>query len=183
MNNANAIVELRVAARPYCVYTIIASPVVIACIYDAFNAPSEAARVSNFQAVALIFFLLGCLFFPLWMYRIKLYKDELVDYGFLKFTKRAPVISVSKVRQESGWPKQRWYWAPAMRPFRRIAVYFEDGEKTESLDISLNHFPIAKVRELLDQLQQLRPDLDVPLLIQRKRAREHSERRSKRKLG
>ena len=48
------------------------------------------------------------------------------------------------------------------RPFRRIAVYDDRHEKF--IDISLKHFVMEDIIQLLKVIKEKRPDLEVPLI-------------------
>ena len=96
-----------------------------------------------------------------WFYRIELFEDVLIDKG-LKRTKKAPVAAITKLNLEVGYGDQKWLWGPTLRPFRRLAVYYTVDNKQQSLDISLIHFDIQDVRELLIKLIKIRPDLELP---------------------
>ena len=70
--------------------------------------------------------------------------DEIVDV-------RVEVAGVSELASQS-------------RPFRRIVVYKNKRSPTGFIDISLRHFRLDDVRELLEEVQRRRPDLSVPIL-------------------
>lgn len=105
----------------------------------------------------------GYLFAALWFYRIDLAEDELIERG-LKRTNIAPLSTITDLRMETGWAGQRWLWAPTLRPFRRLAIYYTVDSKHLHIDISLNHFSGGDVRELLDSILRFRPDLSIPRL-------------------
>jgi hypothetical protein len=121
--------------------------------------PKDFLGLLEFYIVYL--FAIAYLFAAFWFYRIELFEDVLIDRG-LKKTKRTPVNDITKLKLETGWGKQKWLWAPTLRPFNRLAVYYTLNNQEKYIDISLNHFHIEKVRELLNALLCLRPDLAIP---------------------
>ncbi|QCI79593.1 hypothetical protein E6W36_08715 [Hankyongella ginsenosidimutans] len=87
----------------------------------------------------------------------------LTDSGLLKFTKRAPLKAVKRWGYEVGWPDQRWLWKPALRPFRRVALYYDDDQgRPQHFDISLNHFRAEDTYAFIQAIARARPDLDWP---------------------
>ena len=150
---------LRVQKRPYIVYGAL---LLIASIMSA------GIFIQNNNTFFNVMTVLLCLIAPniyiliaFWFYRIELFEDVLIDKG-LKRTKKAPVAAITKLKLEVGYGDQKWLWGPTLRPFRRLAVYYTVDNKQQSLDISLIHFDIQDVRELLSKLIKIRPDLEMP---------------------
>lgn len=150
---------LRVQKRPYIVYGAL---LLIASIMSA------DIFIQNNNTFLNVLTVLLCAIFPFiyllaafWFYRIELFEDVLIDKG-LKRTKKAPVAAITKLKLEVGYGDQKWLWAPTLRPFRRLAVYYTVDNKKQNLDISLIHFDIQDVRELLSKLIKIRPDLEMP---------------------
>jgi hypothetical protein len=50
------------------------------------------------------------------------------------------------------------------RPFRRIAVYGRKQEPDARVDISLRHFDLKDIAQLLAAIRTSRPDLDIPTI-------------------
>ena len=151
--------ELRVQKRPYIIYGVL---LLIASIMSA------DIFIQNNNTFLNVLTVLLCAIFPFiyflaafWFYRIELFDDVLIDKG-LKRTKKAPVAAITKLKLEVGYGDQKWLWGPTLRPFRRLAVYYTVDNKQQSLDISLIHFDIQDVRELLSKLIKIRPDLEMP---------------------
>lgn len=150
---------LRVQKRPYIVYGAL---LLIASIMSA------GIFIQNNNTFLNVLTVLLCAIFPFiyllaafWFYRIELFDDVLIDKG-LKRTKKAPIDAITKLKLEVGYGDQKWLWGPTLRPFRRLAVYYTVDNKQQSLDISLIHFDIHDVRELLGKLIKIRPDLEMP---------------------
>ena len=110
----------------------------------------------------ILIFLIFVLFLSFHLYAIKLEGGVLTERGLLKHTKKAPVSTIRRWRYEIGWPDQRWLWRPTLRPFRRLSIYYEAKGRQECIDISLNLFAARQVRDLVEAIRSLRPDLQVP---------------------
>lgn len=150
---------LRVEKRPYIVFAIIyGSPVFLFPIIIVAN-PDSLIGLS--LAYALYLLVIALLFFSFWLYRIVLLDGEVIDRG-LKATKRAPVSAINQLRVEVGWGGQRWLWAPILRPFRRLAIYYTVNDRKLYIDVSLSHFSLDNIRGFLNALSRLRPDLRIP---------------------
>ena len=149
---------LCVQKRPYIVMTILYGPSIPLLMISIAHNPNDLIIPAIFGIYLLV---VGYIFAAFWFYRIELFEDALIDRG-LKQIKFAPVKSITKLQMEVGWSDQKWLWAPTLRPFRRMAVYYTIGNQERYIDISLNHFSIEKVRVLLGELIKLRPDLDIP---------------------
>ncbi len=101
----------------------------------------------------------------------------LTDSGLLKFTKRAPLKAVKRWGYEVGWPDQRWLWKPALRPFRRVALYYDDDQgRPQHFDISLNHFRAEDTYAFIQAIARARPDLDWPKDFPRKPPRQRKRK-------
>jgi len=48
------------------------------------------------------------------------------------------------------------------RPFRRVAIYGRRHDSAAFIDISLRHFRLEDIEELLTAIRERRPDLTVP---------------------
>lgn len=51
------------------------------------------------------------------------------------------------------------------RPFRRIAIYGVGSDKSKFIDVSLRHFNLDDIRELLQNIHKHRPDLTIPKVL------------------
>ena len=150
---------LRVNKRPYIVYGSIYLFGFFLFIAFFFDGISQFWEV--FAGLITYTIICGYMMAAFWFYRIELFEDVLIDKG-LKRTKKAPVAAITKLKLEVGYGDQKWLWGPTLRPFRRLAVYYTVDNKQQSLDISLIHFDIQDVRELLIKLIKIRPDLEMP---------------------
>ena len=65
---------------------------------------------------------------------------------------------ITKVDYEVAGPSD---WRSASRPFRRIATD-RLGEKDGYIDVSLRHFAMDDIRELMHAIRTWRPDLSLP---------------------
>lgn len=153
---------LRVGRRPYLTYSIFGLPGLCLCAAGVIFAPEEHSRSGYIIALLILAASLGYLFAAFLLYRVSLTEGNLVDSGLFKRTKTVSVDAIIRLKMETGWGSQKWFWAPTLRPFRRVAIYYRDGNDTKFLDISLNHFPILEVRQFISDLRELRPDLQVP---------------------
>jgi hypothetical protein len=156
------LVELKVNKRPYIIYGLIylfGFCIVISFFFDGISQFWDV--VGGLVILTLPYVYLISAF---WFYRIELFEDVLIDKG-LKSTKNVPIAAITNLKLEVGYGKQKWLWGTTLRPFRRVAVYYEVGNKKQYLDISLVHLKIQNVRELFDNLIKLRPDLEVPIKL------------------
>jgi hypothetical protein len=153
-------IELRVGVRPYLAYLILGGWAPPYLLYGIIVTPENRTNLT-YILLTLIAILSG-LFAAFWLYRVRLRDGVLTEKGFLRVTKRAPVSAIQRWRYEIGWPNQRWLWWPTLRPFRRVAIYYKEGDREEHLDVSLNVFAIGRVRVLLQAVRGQRSDLDLP---------------------
>jgi hypothetical protein len=51
------------------------------------------------------------------------------------------------------------------RPFRRIAIYGDTRDPQARVDISLRHFALDEINQLLNAIGSCRPDLDIPTIM------------------
>lgn len=153
-------IELTVRTRPYLAYLILGGWAPPYLLYEIIVTPENTAALT--YALLTIIVIFSWLFVAFWLYRVRLRDDVLTQKGFLRITKCARVSAIRRWRYEIGWPNQRWLWWPTLRPFRRVAIYYQEGDHEQHLDISLNVFAIDRVRALLDAVCRQRPDLDLP---------------------
>jgi hypothetical protein len=159
-------IELKVGARPYLVYLVLGGWAPLYLLYGIIVTRGNRPNLTYAFLTTIVVFSL--LFAALWLYRVRLRDGVLTEKGFLRATKRVPISAIWRWRYEIGWPNQRWLWWPTVRPFRRVAIYYKEGNSERHLDVSLNIFPIGRVRELLDAVRKSRPDLDLPKGFQRR---------------
>jgi len=50
----------------------------------------------------------------------------------------------------------------AGRPFRRIAIYTKEPQRSQFIDVSLKHFSAPDIRALVARIRAARPELEVP---------------------
>lgn len=153
-------IELKIGARPYLAYLILGGWAPPYLLYGIIVTPENRANLT--YALLTIIVIFTWLFAAFWLYRVRLRDGVLIEKRFLRVTKCAPVSAIWRWRYEIGWPNQRWLWWPILRPFRRVAIYYKEGDRERYLDVSLNIFAIGRVRKLLDAVRELRPDLDLP---------------------
>jgi hypothetical protein len=55
------------------------------------------------------------------------------------------------------------------RPFRRVVVQGRADDPTARVDISLRHFDLRGIQELLDAIHGQRPDLEIPMIVRPRR--------------
>lgn len=166
-------------ARPYVAYLCLYLPILISGIHSILTKKTYDAAISWFNGTILVSLPLGYLFISFWLFRISLKDGMLIDSGLLKFTKRAPLKAVKRWGYEVGWPDQRWLWKPALRPFRRVALYYDDDQgRPQHFDISLNHFRAEDTYAFIQAIAHARPDLAWPKDFPRK-----SPGQGKRKSG
>lgn len=48
------------------------------------------------------------------------------------------------------------------RPYRRITIYEVGSDKSKFIDISLRHFNLGDIRDLLQSIRKQRPELTIP---------------------
>jgi hypothetical protein len=152
--------ELRVTKRPYFAFLVVGGWVPLWLLFLIVTKPDD--RVDGIFALCLGVALFVWLFLAFRYYRIGLYDGTLVQWSLLQSATRVPVASISRWRCEVGWPDQSWIWLPHLRPFRRVAIYYEDNGSERHLDVSLNHFDIEQTRMLIEAVRELRPDLGKP---------------------
>ena len=161
---AKKLFELRVQKRPYIIPSVISVPLVILIVFVDLKNP---VSIEMIVMTSLIFLVVGYLYATLWAYRIVLFEDVLVDRGFMK-RKNAPVSAITKLKLEAGYRKpkwlgkQKWFGGSMLQPYYRFSIYYKLDNKKQYIDISLIHFSIEEVRNLLNGLLCLRPDLELP---------------------
>ena len=156
------LVILHVTRRPYVTFLIPYAAIALMCVHSIVTAPSREVAQSWSIPLGVMVAFIGYMCIAFMAYRIELHNDQIIEKGWLKKSKIAPAAAIRKVELEIGWGKQRWLWAPTLRPFRRIAIYYADLKEIRYLDISLNHFSKKDVSRLLMALKQIRGDLDIP---------------------
>jgi hypothetical protein len=73
--------------------------------------------------------------------------------------RRIPYGEISEVRLERAAAAE---FTAQSRPFRRIAIYGHKRRPRSYVDVSLRHFKLLDINELMSEIHNRRPDLSIP---------------------
>lgn len=149
-------VKLRRTLRPYLGQTAILAGLTVFLFYAAVT----KSGWELFWAGMLIwpFFAAYVVFFGM-KYRILWNSECVIMRASGGPERRIRFDEITEIRKEVGQPSE--FLAQA-RPFRRIAVYGRKHDPNARIDVSLRHFQLRDIEQLLTKIRQLRPDLKVP---------------------
>jgi hypothetical protein len=152
MSEAN-LKALRRTITPYVGQTLILAGVTAFCAYVAF----KKSEWEFLWVIALIWALFGLyvVLFGL-KYRVLWDGSGVVMRASGGPERRIQFDEVSEIDLELG--------ASQSRPFRRLVVYGDKGNPDEFVDVSLRHFRLEDIRELVEAIRAHRPDLALPVL-------------------
>ena len=74
-----------------------------------------------------------------------------------------PYDEISSIHYEIAGAGNVW---PQSRPFRRVAIYDKKERPATFIDVSLRHFRLRDIDELLKQIRTKRPELHVPSILE-----------------
>ena len=156
MSSYNALVPLRRTLQPYagnCIILTLAT--VIAVIATVKSSDLMFLWASLFS---WILFAVAYVYFGL-KYRI-LWNEDQVEMRASGGPKRCiPFDEISRIKYEIASPNE---WFAQSRPFRRIVVYGRKNESDARVDISLRHFHLDDINQLLAAIHEHRPEIEIP---------------------
>jgi hypothetical protein len=157
MTSDRELVPLRRTIRPYVGQLVILAAVTVFAVYE-----SVASSDWGFMWAPAVFLpLFGIYFLYFGMkYRVLWSKEAVVMRASGGAERHIPYDEISRVRNEVSSANDV---LAQSRPFFRIAVYGSRDPNT-FVDISLRHFRLEDIQELLATIRNRRPDLDVPMI-------------------
>jgi hypothetical protein len=165
MMPAGGLVPLRRTIRPYVGLTLIFVGFTVFCVL-VFVKTSE----SSFLWLPIVPWLLfGVFIFCFGMkYKVLWDKESLIMRASGGPERRIPFDEITSVRKEVSSASDV---LAQSRPFRRIVVCGRENDPNARVDISLRHFDVHDISQLLTALHAHRPDLDIPTIQGGKAAR------------
>lgn len=155
---SDALVPLRRTIQPYVGQTLILVVATVIAVYG-----SVASSDWNIMwAPAVYWPLFGIYFFYFGMkYRVLWNKESVVMYASGGPERRIRFDEITSVKKEIASASDI---LTQSRPFRRIVVCGRKHDPNARVDISLRHFDLKDIDQLLTAIRTCRPDLDVPTI-------------------
>jgi hypothetical protein len=152
------LVPLRRTIRPYVGQFIIFVGFVIFCIVIFIKTSESAFLWLSF--VPLLLFGISIVCFGM-KYKVLWNKESVVMCASGGPERRIRFDEITSVKKETSSGSDV---LAQSRPFRRIAVYRGKDDPNTRVDISLRHFDLNDINQLLAVIHAHRPDLDIPTI-------------------
>jgi len=158
MTSDRELVPLRRTFRPYVGQLLILAVVTIFAAYE-----SVASSDWGFMWAPAVFLpLFGIYFLYFGMkYRVLWNEESVVMRARGGPDQRVSFSEITSVRNETSSASEV---LAQSRPFRRIVVYGRKDDPKTRVDISLRHFDLKDISQLLTAIHAHRPDLDIPTI-------------------
>jgi hypothetical protein len=156
---SDAFIPLRRTIQPYVGQTLILLAVTAFLVYV-----SATSSDWNFMWGPAVYWpLFGVYFFYFGMkYKVLWDEESVVMYASGGPERRIRFDEITSVKKEISSVSDI---LAQSRPFRRIVVYGRKHHPDARVDISLRHFDLKDIDQLLTAIRIYRPDLDVPTIL------------------
>lgn len=149
---------LRRTITPYVGQTLIFTGITVFCVV-------VACRTSQWKLLmvpTLIWTLFAALVWIGLKYRVFWDSNCVIQHASGLPEKLIAFDSITEIRIERA-PLNAFLAMP--RPFRRVAIYGRPHDPSAFIDVSLRHFRLEDIEELLAVIQERRPNLTVPTVL------------------
>lgn len=156
MSSRNPLVPLRRTFRPYAGQCIILTLVTVIAVIAAIKSSDY-----KFLWAGLFSWILFGIYVAYFGLRYKVLWDRMhVAMRASGVPERCiPFNEISSIRYEIAPPDE---WFAQSRPFRRIVVHGQTHDSDARIDISLRHFRLEDINQLLAAIHEHRPDIEIP---------------------